>query len=134
MARNEHFDKDHGKDFIRIPRETVDYLQGVANLSRNQGAMSEHMRVQPTNLGDILSVKQHLMTAHDMASHEVSHYDETDHSHIPSLGNRSRNWGGDTVPELDHTDLRNLHSHEHTAGEYASDYPHSTIGDSHFHH
>jgi hypothetical protein len=134
MDRNENFDKDHGKDFIRIPRETMEYMRDVSNMSRNQGAMEEHMRVQPTNLGDVLSLKQHLMTSHEMYSHQVDHYDESSHSQIPSIENRSRNWSGDTVPALDHTDLRNLHNHEHTAGEFASEYPHTTVGNSHFHH
>lgn len=134
MARNEHFDKDHGKEFIRIPRETIEFVQGVANLSRNQGAMEEHMRVQPTDLGDMLSLKQHLMTAHDMGSHELDYYDETSHSHIPSIEYRRRDWSSGTVPALDHADLHNLHSHDHTAGEFASEYPHTTVGNSHFHH
>jgi hypothetical protein len=136
MSRRGHFDDGHGReDFsISIPQKDVELYRGIANMSRNQADMDQHMRVQPTNLDDIHSLRQHLVSAHSMDPWETTHFDETAHGGIPSLNNRRRDWSGDTVPRLDHSDLHSMHHHEHTAGEYASDYPHTTVGSSHFHH
>lgn len=136
MGRRDHFDDGHGREefSIRIPQEDIEVYRDIANMSRNQAAMDNHMRVQPANLNDVLSLRQHLMTAHDMEDWETTHFDETAHGSIPMLNDRSRDWSGDTVPELDHSDLFHLHDHEHTHGEYADDYPHTTMGPSHFHH
>jgi hypothetical protein len=135
MGRRDHFDDGHGREefSIRIPQEDVALYRDIANMSRNQADMDRHMATRPVSLDDMTSLKQHLMTAHQMEPHELEHYDEASHDHIPSLANRSRDWSGDTVPALDHRDLLNMHSHDHT-GEYAEDYPHSTAGNSHFHH
>lgn len=133
MGRRDHFDDGHGReDFsIRIPKEDVALYRDIANMSRNQADMDNHMRRQPVNLRDLTDLKQHLLTAHQMQPHEVEHYDETAHDDI--LGGRERDWSGSTVPKLDHADLLMLHSHDHV-GEYADDYPHTTMGADHFHH
>ena len=135
MSRRDSFDSGHGNErHFRMDPQEVQRLIDIGRAS-SEAAKWERERAQaPTNLNDFAELKMHLINGHQMASHEVDFYDETSHDHIPSLANRARDWSGDTVPALDHKDLMGLHTHEHTNSEYANDYPHSTLGSSHFHH
>ena len=117
-----------------LDEETIEYLKGVANLSRNQADVENMARTRPTNMRSREDLMSHMMTAHDMHPLSLQFYDESEHDAVPALRDRSRNWRGETVPKLDHEDLVNWHSHEHTAGPYAEDYPSTTLGDEHFHH
>ena len=138
MGRRDNFSAGHGKDDddnekfeIHLSPEDVEFYKRLANLSRNHAAMQEHMRTQPTDLSDHVSLQQHLMTAHGLEHYETTHYDWQAHSEIPSIHNRYIN-SADDVQELDTNDLRALHSHDHN--KYSEDYPHTTLGSSHFHH
>lgn len=136
MSRRDSFDAGHGNENhkIRIDPEMANKLRGVADASKEQASWERDRAQTPVNLSDLTDLRVHLISAHGMHPDETAFYDESAHDSIPALANRQRNWSGNTVPELDHTDLFHLHDHEHTAGEYASDYPHTTMGSSHFHH
>lgn len=136
MNRRDNFDNGHGKDEHRFsidPRD-AEFLLDVTRASKESAEWDKERSQRATDLLDSFDLKTHLIDAHGMSSNEIDFYDETAHSHIPELSNKLRDWSGPTVPALDHKDLLNLHQHDHTAGEYASDYPHTTLGDSHFHH
>lgn len=117
-----------------LDRETIEYLKGVANLSRNQADVENTARTRPTNMRSREDLMSHMMTAHDMHPLSLQFYNESEHDEVPALRNRKRDWSKETVPELDHQDLINWHAHDHTAGEYADDYSHTTLDDEHFHH
>lgn len=117
-----------------LDQETIEYLKGVANLSRNQADVENTARTRPTNMRSREDLMSHMMTAHDIHPLSLQFYDESEHDAVPALRNRKRDWSGPTVPEMDHTDIVNWHHHEHTAGPYAEDYPSTTLDDEHFHH
>lgn len=119
---------------FHIPRKSIEEMKAIADMAREQAKWEQERNVRPVNLQDKVELQQHLMDAHGMHMESTMWYDESEHDHVPSLRNRSRDWSGPNVPALDHQDLINMHSHDHTAGEYASDYPHTTMGSSHFHH
>lgn len=121
-------------DFIHLDRETIENIQFIAAYSRNQADIENTARTRLTNMRSREDLMSHMMTAHDMHPLSLQFYDESEHDQVPALRNRKRNWSGETVPELDHQDLVNWHAHDHTAGEYANDYPHTTLDDEHFHH
>lgn len=117
-----------------LDQETIEYLKGVANLSRNQADVENTARTRPTNMRSREDLMSHMMTAHDIHPLSLQFYDESEHDAVPALRNRKRDWSGPTVPEMDHTDIVNWHHHEHTAGPYAEDYPNTTLDEEHFHH
>lgn len=121
-------------DFIHLDRETIENIKFIAAYSRNQADIENTARTRLTNMRSREDLMSHMMTAHDMHPLSLQFYDESEHDQVPALRNRQRNWSGETVPELDHQDLVNWHAHDHTAGEYADDYPHTTLDDEHFHH
>lgn len=114
--------------------DELEYLRQVANASKNVAEVNESIRRQPINLRSREDLMLHMMTAHDMHPLSLQFYDESEHGNVPLLRDRKRDWSGPTVPSLDHEDLLNWHTHDHTEGEFADDYPHTTLGDEHFHH
>lgn len=114
--------------------DEMQYLQNVHNLAKNQAAFEEHMRQRPINMRSREDMMLHMITAHDLHPLSLQFYDESEHDSIPALRDKKRNWSGPNVPSLDHEDLVNWHEHEHTQGEFASDYPHTTLDNEHFHH
>ena len=118
----------------KMPKEEIEKMKAVADFSREQGAWEQQRASRPINTSKKTDLQQHLIDAHGMSMESTMWYDESEHDPIPSLYGRRRDWSGPTVPSLDHRDLINMHQHEHTAGEYASDYPHTTMGNEHFHH
>lgn len=121
-------------DPLYISREELELLKSVANAARNVADVNNTMRQTPVNIRNREDLMLHMMTAHEMHPLSLQFYDESEHDQVPALRNRKRNWSGPTVPELDHQDLMNLHHHDHTEGEFASDYPHTTLDSDHFHH
>jgi hypothetical protein len=125
---------DDNEHEIHLSPEDIALYRSISNFSRNQADVENMMRQRPTNMRSREDLMSHMMTAHDMHPLSLQFYSESEHDQVPSLRNRQRNWSGETVPELDHQDLVNWHAHDHTAGEYADDYPHTTLDDEHFHH
>lgn len=121
-------------DPLYTSKEELELLKGVANAARNVADVESTMRRKPVNMRSREDMMFHMMTAHDVHPLSLQFYDESEHDSVPALRNRKRDWGGSTVPALDDKDIRNWHSHEHTEGEYASDYPHTTLDNEHFHH
>lgn len=119
---------------IHISPEDVELYKGIANASRNQADIENTMRKKPINMRSREDMMFHMMTAHEIHPLSLQFYNESEHDAVPSLRDKARDWSGETVPELDYQDIRNWHSHEHTAGEYAEDYSHTTVDDEHFHH
>ena len=136
MSRREHFDAGHGNENHKraMDPEAASRLVAMGSVSQEQASWNRDSQQTPVNLSDINDLKTHLVGVHGMSPEETMFYDETAHEHIPALANRQRNWSGPSAPALDHSDLFHLHDHEHNASEYASDYPHTTMGSSHFHH
>ena len=121
-------------DEIHINPEDAALYKAIGNASRNQADVENTMRRKPVNMRSKEDMMFHMMTAHDVHPLSLQFYDESEHDSVPALRNRKRDWSGSTVPALDDKDIRNWHSHEHTGGEYASDYPHTNLDDEHFHH
>lgn len=119
---------------IHISPEDVALYKAIGNASRNQADIENTMRKKPINMRSREDMMFHMMTAHEIHPLSLQFYNESEHDAVPSLRDKTRDWSGETVPELDYQDIRNWHSHEHTAGEYAEDYPHTTVDDEHFHH
>lgn len=137
MGRRDNFEEGHGagdNNFFRITPEEAQYLKDVSSAAQEISNWRQESARHPVDMNDPMDLKMHLIQAHGWNPQDLTHYDESAHDPIPSLRNRSRNWNGPTVPELDVADVRNIHTHEHTESEYASDYPHTTLGSSHFHH
>lgn len=135
MTNNNPGDNEDEVPGIHLSDQDVEAYRQIHNVARNQADVDETMRMRPINMRSREDMMFHMMTAHDVIDHlSLQFYDEGEHSHIPALRNRKRDWSGETVPKLDEQDIRNWHQHEHTASEYASDYPHTTMGDEHFHH
>lgn len=133
MANNQNPEEEPDKK-IELDPESIAYMRDVANMSRNQASLEEFARTRPINMRSREDMMSHMMTAHELHPLSLQFYDEGEHDQVPALRNRKRDWSGDTVPALDEQDIRNWHHHEHTSGEYAEDYPHTTMGDEHFHH
>ena len=132
MAKDES-DSEPG-DYIHIPPAEIAYLRDVSSASRNVADVNNTMRQKPINMRSREDMMFHMMSAHDVHPLSLQFYDESEHDSVPLLRDRSRDWSKETVPELDHKDVVNWHDHEHTAGEYAKDYPHTNLDDEHFHH
>ena len=135
MSRKDSFDTG-GEEHHWIPLHPIvrDEMIKASQDSKEYAEETARRSQTPVNLKNAAEIKAHLVSAHQFGMDDVHYYDESIHDAIPGVGNRPRNWKSETVPELDHTDLNNWHSHEHEGSEYASDYPHTTMGNSHFHH
>ena len=95
---------------IHLSRDDVNEMQAISNASRMQGQMTEHMRTAPVHLKDAHGLRAHLESA--------GHW-ETTH------------------PDMSLDDLHALHEESHAAsdsGPADEHEPHTTMGDSHFHH
>jgi hypothetical protein len=119
---------------LHLSREAWDDLLKITNIAKNAEEINKHLRTHPTNLLKLEELRLHMLTAHQMHPLSLQFYDESEHDHIPALKNRRRDWSGPTLPRLDHADLYTWHNHDHTEGEFASDYPHTTLNEHHFHH
>lgn len=131
MPDNESRNPD---DPIHISPEDIELYKSIGNASRNQADVENTMRQKPVNMRSREDMMFHMVSAHGIHPLSLQFYDETEHDPVPALRNRKRDWSGPTVPEMDHKDVMNWHHHEHTAGEYADDYPHTNLDDEHFHH
>jgi hypothetical protein len=114
--------------------DELEYLRRLANASKNMAEVNESMRRRAVNMLSREDLMSHMLTAHDMHPLSLQFYDESEHDKVPLLKNRKRDWSGPTVPSLDHEDLLNWHTYDHTEGEFVDDYPHTTLGNEHFHH
>jgi len=97
-------------DHIHITEQDRREMAAIRDASRMQGQMAEHMRTAPISLKDTHALRAHLESA--------GHY-ETTH------------------PDMSHEDLHALHEESHAASDSGPEderEPHTTMGDSHFHH
>jgi len=137
MSRRDNFNEGHGNEnhwLQPIGPEEMQELLAVGRASETRAAWNKERHQAPVDISDRIALQAHLVDAHGVSPDDTMLYNEGAHDSIPALANRKRNWSGPTVPELDHTDLHHMHTHEHNEGEYADDYPHTTMGSSHFHH
>lgn len=136
MGRRDHFDDGHGNDDHKrysISPEEVQYLLGVSNVSKELSDWRQQSARNPVNLGDLTDIKMHLIQSHDMSMDALDFVDETAHGHIPGII-KKLDTAGESLPQLSLEDLRQLHDHDHTEGEFASEMPHTTMDGDHFHH
>lgn len=97
-------------DHIHISEDNRREMQAISNASRMQGQMEQHMRTAPISLKDTHALRAHLESA--------GHW-ETTHD------------------DMAHEDLHALHEESHAASDSGPEderEPHTTMGDSHFHH
>ena len=135
MGRNEHFEEGHGKKFIRLPEEVVQAMIHANNLGAMQASLSEHSRTAPVDVSDHLALKQHLIMSHYFEPDETEFFSHGVDSHsAPGVWRRHRHDENQEIISFNHDDLMDIHDFEHNGGQYAQDYPHTTIGTSHFHH
>jgi hypothetical protein len=95
---------------IHISEKDRREMEAISNASRMQGQMQEHMRTAPVSLSDKHALRAHL---------ESSAHWETTHD------------------DMSHGDMQDLHDESHAAmeaGPADEREPHTTMGDSHFHH
>ena len=114
--------------------DELNYLRALRGQAQEQAEWESKRRQQPVNLNDKIDLQKHLIDAHGVDLESTQYYDESLHDVVPKLYKRKRDWSQPTVPQLDHEDLANWHHHEHTHGEFAQDYPHTTLDNKHFHH
>jgi hypothetical protein len=112
MDKGQQWCDECGKesDHIHISDDNRREMEAIGNASRMQGQMENHMRTAPVHLKDAHGLRAHLESA--------GHY-ETTHN------------------EMSLDDLHALHDESHAAsdsGPADENEPHTTMGDSHFHH
>lgn len=119
---------------FRLSKEAMEEMRAISAAAKDQAAWERERQVRPINLNDKVDLQKHLIDAHSIHIEDTQYYNESEHNRVPMMRSRKRDWSGEQLPQLDHQDLLHWHTHEHNFGEYASDYPHTTIDNSHFHH
>lgn len=120
---------------INFSDEDIEAIRQIHSAAKHDFELSEAARTRPVNMRSREDMMFHMLSAHEAIDHiSLQFYDEGEHGRIPALRNRKRDWSGEMAPALDEQDIRNWHHHDHTDSESASYYPHTTMGDEHFHH
>jgi len=98
------------RDHIHLSEEDIRHMQAIGDASRMQGQMDEHMRTSPISTDDHSALRAHL---------ESSGHWESTH------------------PDMSLEELQAIHDESHSgmdSGPEDEREPHTTLGDSHFHH
>lgn len=134
MANDEN--KKHyifGKDEIEH-NANLEEFKNMMNLRTAQDEVEEGMRTLSTHRQDPTGMKLHMINSHQFSVNVTRWADEESHGAIPRIQHKmSMMQGDDHYPELDHEDITAWHSHEHTAGEFAEDYPSVDTDEEHKH-
>ena len=111
---------------LEFSPEEQEFHRQMRDAGEMRAQMSEYSRQRPVNLADPADLKSHMIEAHGWTDDDFwrnSH--DQDHPRMMEGSNDDR--------PLTHAEVRGAHDHEHEV-EYPEDYPHTTLGDSHFHH
>lgn len=128
QPENREDSEDH---VIRLSPEDVQAYRALADAARLDAALQQHMETRPADLDDPLSLKEHLLYAHQWQVHDFFR-DESDRESVPGLS--PIDWdsadarGG--MPPLTLTDMQVLHSHDHAT---YPDMEHVSEGQHHTH-
>ena len=122
-----------GKDEIEH-KANLEVFKNMLNFRQATDEADEHMRVLPVNRQDPTGMKLHMINSHQFSIDNTTWADEESHDAIPRIRHKMRMMqGNDHYPKLDHEDVLAWHDHEHTAGEFADEYPFENTGDEHEH-
>lgn len=111
-----------GEERIPISDEDRALYEQIANHSQHRMEQWQHAEKRVVDLNDPLDLRQHMIESHDFTDGDFwrnSH--AKDHPALPKSTDVDR--------PLSHKEIRALHDHDHTSGDYAG----TTLGDSHFH-
>lgn len=112
----------------------LEHLNNWLNARKLEDEADEHMRTLSTDKRDQTGMRLHMMNSHQFSLDNTTWAEEELHDGIPRIKHKMRMMRGDDhYPKLDHEDILAWHEHEHTAGDFAEDYPSEDTGEEHKH-
>ena len=106
------------------------------NLAQSMDEAEEHMRTLSTDKRDQTGMRLHMINAHQFSIDETTWANEGPHDKVPRIQHKMsmmQGYSDERYPKLDHEDILAWHEHDHTAGEFAEDYPSEDTGEEHKH-
>ena len=115
-------------------KENIEHLKNWLDARKAESEVDEHMRTLSTNKQDPTGMRLHMINSHQFSVDNTTWADEGLHDGVPRIQHKMRMMRGDDhYPKLDHEDILAWHDHDHTAGEFAEDYPSEDTGEEHKH-